>query len=98
MNEEQRSIILQTKNVLRRLLIMQRYLEFSENVDWKMLVIILLEMRNSEFEIFFESGFSDRNHCLKLPCSISEDSQALQLNCDRKHLAIAFNSKEPATI
>ena len=58
------SIILQTKNFTRRLLI-HRYVEFSQNVDWKMMVIISVKMRNSGFEIFFESGFSDGNHCLK---------------------------------
>ena len=42
-----------------------RYVEFSQNVGWKMLAMISLKMRNLEFEIFFESGFSDGNHCLK---------------------------------
>ena len=42
-----------------------RYVEFSQNVDWKMMAIVSLKMRNPGFEIFFESGFSDGNHCLK---------------------------------
>ena len=62
------------------------------------MVIISLKMRNPEFEIFFESGFSDSSYCLKWPCSISEDSQAFQVNCDRKHLTIAFDFREPAMI
>ena len=73
LNEEQWSIILQTKNFPRRLLI-HRYVEFSQNVDWKMIVIISLKMRNPGFENFFESGFSYGNHCLKWWCSISKDS------------------------
>ena len=64
MNEEQGSIIFQTKIFPRRLLI-HRYVEFSQNDDWKMMVIISLKTRNPEFEIFFESGFSDGNNCLK---------------------------------
>ena len=54
---------MQTRNLPRRLLI-HRYVEFSQNVDWKMIVITSLKMRNPEFEIFFQSGFSDGNHCL----------------------------------
>ena len=57
----------------RRLLI-HRYVEFSQNVDSKMMAIISLKLRSPEFEIFIESGFSDGNHCLKWPCSISKDS------------------------
>ena len=56
MNEEQKSIILHTKNFPRRLLI-HRYVEFSQNVDWKVMAIISLKMRNPGLEIFFESGF-----------------------------------------
>ena len=63
MNEEQKSIILQTKNFRRQMLI-QRYVEFSQDVDWNMLSIISLKMRNPGFEIFFQSGFSDGSHCL----------------------------------
>ena len=58
------SIILQTKNSPNRLLI-NRYVEFSQNVDWKMMAIISVKMRNPGFEIFIEYGFSDGNHCLK---------------------------------
>ena len=61
LNEELRSLILQTKNFPRRLL-MHRYVEFSQNVNWKMMVIISLKMRNSGFEIFIESGFLDGYH------------------------------------
>ena len=50
------SLILQTKNFPRRLLI-HRYGEFSQNVDWKMMAIISRKMRNPGFEIFTESGF-----------------------------------------
>ena len=64
MNEEQRSITLQTKNFPRQLLI-HRYVEFSQNVDLNMMSIISLKMRNPGFEIFIESGFSDGSHCLK---------------------------------
>ena len=64
LNEEQRSIILQTKNFPRRPLI-HRYVEFSQNVDWKMMAIFSLKMRNSGFEIFIESGFSDGDIFLK---------------------------------
>ena len=56
--------MLQTKNFPTRLL-MHRYVEFSQNVNWKMMAIISLKMRNPGFEIFIESGFSDGNHCLK---------------------------------
>ena len=73
---------------------MYRNVEISQDVDWKMMANILLKMRNPGFEIFFESGFSVGNHCLKQSCSISKDSQAFQLNCDRKHLAIAFDFRE----
>ena len=97
MNEEQKSIILQTKNFPRRLLI-HCYVEFSQNVDWKVIAMISLKMRNPGFEIFFRSGFSDGNHCLKLPCSISKDSQAFQLNCGTKHLTIDFDFRGPAVI
>ena len=41
------------------------YGEFSQNVEWKMMVIISLKLRKPGFKIFFESGFSDGNHCLK---------------------------------
>ena len=54
---------MQTKNFPRRFLI-YRYVEFSQNVDWKMMAIISLKRRNFGFEIFIESGFSDGNHCL----------------------------------
>ena len=64
LNEEQRSIILQAKNFPRQSQI-HRYVEFSQNVDWKMMAIISLKMRNPGFEIFFESGFSKGIHCLK---------------------------------
>ena len=64
LNEEHKSIILQTKIFSRRLLI-HRYVEFSQDVDWKMIAIISLKMRNPGFEIFVESGFTDSNHCLK---------------------------------
>ena len=56
LNEEQRSITLQTKNFPTRLLI-HRYVEFSQNVDWKMMAIISLKLRNPGFKIFIESGF-----------------------------------------
>ena len=58
MNEEPRSIILQTKQFPQttRLLI-HRYVEFSQNVGWKVMVIISLKIRNLGFESFPESGF-----------------------------------------
>ena len=59
------SVTLQTKNFPRKLLI-HRYVEFSQNVDWRMIMIISFKMRNPGFEIFIESDFSDGNHCLKL--------------------------------
>ena len=55
---------MQAKNLPRQLLI-HRYVEFSQNVDWNMTSIISLKMKNPGFEIFIESGFSDGNHCLK---------------------------------
>ena len=64
MNEELKLIILQTKNFSGRLLI-HRYVEFSQNVDWIVMAIISLKMRNPGFEFFFESGFSDGNNFLK---------------------------------
>ena len=91
------SIILQTKSFPRRLL-SHRFVEFSQNVDWKMMVIISLKVRNLGFKIFFQSGFSDGNNCLKWSCSISKLSQAFQSNCDRKHLTMAFDFREPAMI
>ena len=51
-----------------------RCIEFSQNVGWKMMVIIALEKMNLDFEIFFESGFLEGNHFLKWPCSIYNDS------------------------
>ena len=64
MNEEQRSVILQTKNFPRKLLI-YHYVKFSQNVDWNMMSIISLKMRNPGFEVFIESGLLDGSHCLK---------------------------------
>ena len=64
LNEEHRSITLQTKNFPRRLQI-HRYIECSQNIGWKMVATISLKMKNLGFEIFFESGFSDGNHCFK---------------------------------
>ena len=63
-------------------------------VVWKMTEIILRKMRNPRFEISFESGFSDGNHCLKLSCSSSKDIYSFQLNCDEKDLTLAFDFKE----
>ena len=51
MNEEQKSIILKTKNFPMRFLI-HRYVEFSQNIDWKVMAIISLKMRNPGFKIF----------------------------------------------
>ena len=34
------------------------------------MAVISLKMTSQGFEIFFESGFSEVNHCLKLPCNI----------------------------
>ena len=64
LNEEFRSLILQTKNFPRRLPL-HRYVEFSQNVNWKMMVIISLKMGNLGFKIVIESCFSDGNHCSK---------------------------------
>ena len=50
MNEEQRSIILQTKNCPGQLLI-HRNFEISQNVDEKMMAVIPVKMRNPGFEI-----------------------------------------------
>ena len=58
------SIILRTKNSPKRLHI-HSYVEFSRSVDWKMMAIISLKMKNLGFEIFLESGFLDGNHCLR---------------------------------
>ena len=55
---------LQTKNFPRQLLV-HRYVEFSQNVDWNTMAIISLKVRNPGFEIFVESDFSDGSHCLK---------------------------------
>ena len=56
MNEEFKSLILQAKNVPSRLL-MHRYVEFSLNVNWQMMVIISFKMRNPGLKIFIKSGF-----------------------------------------
>ena len=45
LNEEQRSIILQTKHFPTRLQI-HCYVEFLPNVDWKIMAITALKMRN----------------------------------------------------
>ena len=58
------------------------------------MAIISLIMRNSELEIFIESGFSDGNHCLK--AATQKIAKPFQLKCDRKHFAISFDFKEPA--
>ena len=34
---------------------------FYNNVGWKMVAMISLKMKNLEFEILFESGFSEDN-------------------------------------
>ena len=72
-NEEQGQSFCKQKISPRRLQI-HRYIEFSHNVGWKMMAMISLKMRNLGFEIFFESGFPEINHCLKYPCSISKGS------------------------
>ena len=56
MNEEQRSINLQTRNFPTQPLI-HRYVDFSQNVDWNIMSIIPLKMRNHGLEIYIESGF-----------------------------------------
>ena len=56
LNEEQRSIILHTNNSSRRIRF-HRYIEPSQNVDWKIMAIISLQMRNPGYKLFFESGF-----------------------------------------
>ena len=61
LNEEQRLIILETKNFPGGLQI-NRYVEFSQK-DWQeMMEIISHKMRNLEFQIFFESMSSDGYH------------------------------------
>ena len=35
------------------------------NIDWKMMAITSLKMRNLGFRICLESGFSDGSHCLR---------------------------------
>ena len=45
LNEEQRSTILQTNKFPRQTQI-HRYAEFSQNIDWIMMLIIYLKMRN----------------------------------------------------
>ena len=57
-------LILQTNNLPRRLQI-HRYVEFSQNVGWKLVAMISLKMRKLGFEMFFESDFSNGNHCFK---------------------------------
>ena len=52
------------KKIPRRLLI-HRNVEISQNVDWTMMAIMSLKIRNPGFEISIESGFSDGNHCLQ---------------------------------
>ena len=64
LNKEHISIILQTKDSPRQLQIRPCF-EFSQDVDWKMMAIISLTVRNPGFEIFFDSGFSYGNHNLK---------------------------------
>ena len=56
LNVERKSIILQSKNFLRRLPI-HRFVEFSRNIGCNMVETISLKMRNLGFELFFESGF-----------------------------------------
>ena len=51
------------------------------------MVIISLKLRNLGLKIFIESGFSVGNHCLNDYAA----SQKIELNCDGKHLAIAFD-------
>ena len=46
------------KDLSRRLQIYD-YIDFSQNVDWKMVSIISPKMRDLGFEIFFENAFSD---------------------------------------
>ena len=75
MNEEHWANILQTKHFPRRLLIL-RNVEISQNVDWKMMAIISLKMRNPGFEIFIESGFSGGIHCLNDDASSQEIPKA----------------------
>ena len=55
MNEEQKPMILQTKKVPKRLLT-HRNVMISQNVDWEIMAIISLKMRNPGFKIFIESG------------------------------------------
>ena len=61
-----------------------------------MTISIKLESQDPKFSL--NLVFSDGNHCLKLPCSISKDSYSFQLNYDTKHLTIAFDFREQAMI
>ena len=64
LNEEHRSIILQTKispDDFKSIATLSLHKMFG----WKMVAMISLKMRNLGFEIFFESGFSDGNNCFK---------------------------------
>ena len=54
-NEEQRLIIFKATNFPTRIHI-HRYIELSQNVDWKTMAIMSLKLNNQGFEIFFESG------------------------------------------
>ena len=56
MNEKKKLIILQTKNFARQLQT-HYYVEFSQNVGCKIVVMISFKMRNLGSEIFIESGF-----------------------------------------
>ena len=40
----------------------QLCVKFSQNIDWKIIAIISLQMRNLGFKIFLKSGFLDGNH------------------------------------
>ena len=89
LNEERRSIILQRKHFPTRLQI-HSCVEFSQNVDQRMLAIISLKVRNPGIEVMSGSGFRmiiivENDH------AASQDRSTFQLNCGIKHLTAAFD-------
>ena len=93
LNEEFRSLFLQITDFPRRLL-MHRYVEFSQNVNWKMMVIISPEMRNPGCKIFIEFGFQMVIIAQNDHAASQKIAKVFQLNGDGKIMAITFDFRE----
>ena len=87
---------MQTKYFARQLLI-HHNVDISQNVNWRVMVIISLKMRNPECESFFESGFSVGNdsndHQFQFQFHVL-NSTTYNLSSNYEYIANKYNSKK----